>query len=326
MPVTVVTGATGFVGSHVAELALAKGSTVRLLVRDTRRLKWLAQERFELFVGDLLDREVLRHTVQGADSVIHCAGLTKAVCEADYQRLNGEATGILAKECESAGVRRFVYCSSLAACGPSPFGAPLIETMSPKPITSYGRSKLSGEAATSSELKQTEWVIVRPPAVMGPRDEQFVPLFKMMRRWGLYTQAGARRREYSLIGVKDLSRILVDVAESHSGNKETYFATMPVPFQWSEVARAYSAATGGRCRRVVIPETLSRFVGALGDLQMKVTGKPVLLGNEKVLEILSESWGCSGEKLFRHLGLKCDQSLQSLLHETNDFYLTQGWI
>lgn len=90
-------------------------------------------------------------------------------------RANAEATSMLARAFEFSGVRRFVYCSSLAGCGPSRVDIPLTESDTPHPITPYGRSKLAGEVAASyPELRNTEWIILRPPAVMGPRDEQFV--------------------------------------------------------------------------------------------------------------------------------------------------------
>ncbi|MBL0062863.1 MAG: NAD(P)H-binding protein [bacterium] len=118
-PLALVTGASGFVGSHVAERLLGSDFRVRLLVRDPRRLKWLQREQFELLVGDITGPESIDSAVDSTDVVIHCAGLTKGLNESDYMRTNADATAMLARASESAEVRRFVYCSSLACCGPS---------------------------------------------------------------------------------------------------------------------------------------------------------------------------------------------------------------
>ncbi len=130
---------------------------------------------------------------------------------------------------------------------------------------------------------------MRPPAVMGPRDEQFVPLFKMMLE--LADLYGSRHRSavYSMIGVDDLARMLVHAAFAvTTGMRETYFVALPNPYEWKSVAEAYAVVTGKMPARVVVPEFFSRAIGFFGDLSMKLTGKPVLLGSEKVTEILAE--------------------------------------
>lgn len=321
-----VTGATGFVGSHVAERLLESGFRVRLLVRDPRRLKWLQPEQFELLVGDMTESASLDAAVESADVVIHCAGLTKGLNEPDYMRANADATAMLARASEAAGVHRFVYCSSLAGCGPSRIDFPLSESDTPHPITPYGRSKLAGEIATQLELRNTEWIIIRPPAVMGPRDEQFIPLFKIMANWRFYTEVGMKRRQYSLIGVDDLARMLVHAATVTTGTRDTYFATMPKPFVWKAVADAFTHVTSKSTLRIVVPEFVSRAIGAFGNLQMKLTGKPVLLGSDKVTEILAESWACSGEKMARTWDMKCEDDLEAVVDKTYRFYRDQRWI
>lgn len=324
--VALITGATGFVGSHVAERMREQGFTVRLLVRDIRRMKWLNRDDFEIVTGDITDSKAVTAAMHGADCVIHCAGLTKALRADDYMRANAEATALLARAAEAAGLRRFVYCSSLAGCGPSKIGVPLTESDTPRPITPYGRSKLAGEASLQAELRNTEWVILRPPAVMGARDEQFVPLFRMMSTWRVYTEVGFKQREYSLIGVDDLARMLIHAATAERGNHEIFFATMPTPYVWRAVAEAFHRVSGKSALRVVVPEFVSRGIGVLGDLRMRVTNKPVLLGSDKVSEILGESWACSADKMTRLWGVTCQDDLDAVVNKTYRFYLQQKWI
>ncbi|MBK6767193.1 MAG: NAD-dependent epimerase/dehydratase family protein [bacterium] len=233
---------------------------------------------------------------------------------------------MLARAAESAGVRRFVYCSSLAGCGPSRLGIPLTESDLPHPITPYGRSKRAGELAVQAALRNTEWIILRPPAVMGPRDEQFVPLFKLMSRWRVITEVGFRPREYSLIGVDDLVAMLAHAAVAEQGSGETLFATMPEPYAWRAVAEAFRRVSGKSSLRLVVPEFVSRGIGLFGDFRARVTNQPVLLGSDKVTEILGESWACSSNKMKRLWGVECGDDLDTVVGKTYRFYLQQKWI
>ncbi|NUO18283.1 NAD-dependent epimerase/dehydratase family protein [bacterium] len=319
-----VTGSTGFVGSHLAESLLADGCIVRLLVRDPRKLRWFDRNKYEIIVGDLTDSAVLSSAVESVDIVIHCAGVTKAVDIGEYYRINKDATQLLAEVSEQQGVNRFVYCSTLAVCGPSK-NVPHREEDEVSPITNYGRSKFEGELALKRVLRNTSWQILRPPAVMGPRDEQFVPLFKMMWRWRVFTDVGGHPRKYSMIGVHDLVRALKLSAFSPVTN-DTFFVGMSLPYEWRDVAHAFSNVCGRRPRRVVVPAFVSRIIGVFGDYSMRISRKPVLLNSEKVKEILAESWMCSVSKAESVLGFQCKDDLESVVRKTFEFYRQRNWI
>ncbi len=321
-----VTGATGFVGSHLAESLLADGHVVRLLIRDPQRLKWFKPDPFEIVIGDITNEHSVNDAVRDVDIVIHCAGVTKSAQADEFFRVNDLATRALARAAERASVNRFVLCSTLAVCGPSGADRSLVESDSESPITNYGRSKLAGERAVREELKHTEWIILRPPAVMGPRDEQFVPLFKMMYRWRIYTEVGRAKRLYSMIGVHDLVRGLKCAAFSESGAREIFFVALPVPFEWKSVAEAYAMVMGKMPTRVVVPEFVSRTVGLFGDLSMMLTGKAALLGSEKVREILATGWTCDVGKCERVLSFRCQESLQTVVRATHEFYVQHRWV
>ncbi|MBL0060483.1 MAG: NAD-dependent epimerase/dehydratase family protein [bacterium] len=321
-----VTGATGFVGSHVAESLLADGHTVRLLIRDPRRLKWFKPDPFEIVIGDVTSEQSINEAVRDVEIVIHCAGVTKSAKTDEFFRVNDQAARSLARASERAMVKRFVLCSTLAVCGPSGSDRALTESDPELPITNYGRSKLAGERAVREELRSTEWVILRPPAVMGPRDEQFVPLYKMMFRWRIYTEIGSTKRLYSMIGVNDLVRGLKCAAFVESGMREIYFVALVNPYEWKNVAEAYAIVTGKTPSRVIVPEFVSRTIGFFGDLSMKLTGKPVLLGSEKVREILATGWACEVSKCQKQLSFRCQDSIEDVVRATHEFYIKQRWI
>jgi len=321
-----VTGATGFVGSHLTELLIADGHTVRLLVRDPRRLKWFKPDPFDIIIGDVTNESAIAEAVKDVDIVIHCAGVTKTAHTDEFFRVNETATRSLARACENAGVKRFVLCSTLAVCGPSGSNRKLTESDTESPITNYGKSKLAGERAIREELKQTEWVILRPPAVMGPRDEQFVPLYKMMQRWRIYTEVGSTKRLYSMIGVHDLVRCLKHAAFANSGMREIYFVAISEPYEWQSVACAFAQVSGKKPNRIIVPEFISHMIGFFGDLSMKLTGKPALLSSEKVSEILATGWISDVSKIERAWPFRCQDSIEDVVRATHEFYVQQRWI
>ena len=158
-----VTGASGFVGSHVAALLAASGIRVRCLVRHSSSLRYLPVGA-EIVYGELATGEGLDEAAAGADIVLHAAGITKASNEAAFYRGNLQGTRNLLAACERAPLapRRFVHVSSLAAVGPSRDGTPICEDAPPRPLTWYGESKLAAEEAVRGSAFASRSVILRP--------------------------------------------------------------------------------------------------------------------------------------------------------------------
>src|SRR3972149_2201031 len=120
-----ITGANGFIGSHVAERLAAAGHDLRLLLRRTSKLDFLAAlSGYERVEGGMRDEASLARAAAGSDAVVHVAGRTAALTEAEYMAVNAEGTAALAEAARATGVKRFVFVSSLAALGPRPPGNP----------------------------------------------------------------------------------------------------------------------------------------------------------------------------------------------------------
>src|ERR1035438_7933055 len=170
--VILVTGGTGFIGTHLLEMLAAQGESVRALIRRTQVPRSLPAG-VETVYGDLASGDGLAEALGGADVVIHLAGVTKALRPEDYYRGNVHATDQLVRAMAGRGVR-LVHVSSLAAVGPTKPGAPLTEDAEPHPFTHYGKSKLLAERVVRELAPDA--VIVRPPVVYGPRDTDVFPL------------------------------------------------------------------------------------------------------------------------------------------------------
>jgi dihydroflavonol-4-reductase len=327
-----VTGATGFVGSHLVDALRAGGHEVVCLVRDpakAQRLFGAAGPR--IVAGDLLDTEALARGAADADVVFHVAGVIAARSRAEFYAVNRDATARVVAATRRAAPRlsRFVYVSSLAAAGPTRRGVITRETDAPHPVSHYGRSKLAGEEAVRGG--GVPWTIVRPPTVYGSRDRETLRLFRFAR-YGVMPLYGDPRQELSFVHAADLAgALLAATAPACAGG--IYFAAHP------EVATsrramelifaAARAATGRRpARPVFLPIPTPVTVAALWVLGLaaRLMGRATLLSPDKGPELLAEAWTCSAAALGRDAGWHASHDLATGLADTAEWYATHGWL
>jgi len=320
-----VTGATGFVGSHLAERLCAEGVETLCLVRGTSRLEWLAGLPVQKLAGSLERPEAL--PLGEVDCVFHVAGVTRERTAAAYLAANAEPTRRLAEAAARANprLRRFVYVSSLAAVGPTPAQAPLDESAEPHPLPGYGASKLAAERAVLAMRERLPVTIVRPPAVYGPRDPNFVTLFRTARRWRLVPVIGSLDKQLTLVHVADLAEGLWLAGTSEAAVGQTYFLGSGT-HTWREIAETLSAALGQRLRLVRVPGLVARLAGEVGELRWTLTGKPQIVSRRKIRDALQPRWTCSWAKAGRELGYTPKRALVEGMRETARWYAEHGWM
>ena len=232
MSVLAITGATGFVGSAVLADALAKGHAVRALARRDQP----AQDGVTWVRGDLNDTAALAALVDGADAVIHVAGLTNTPDPAEFEAANVTGTANVLAAMAGTGVRRLVFVSSLSAREPK--------------LSAYGASKAKAE--TLVEASGLDWTTVRPPGVYGPRDVDYLEMFRTAKLGFVPLPPGGAS---SIIHADDLARLLVALAASNAAptRKIVYEPDDGREGGWShkELAQAIGEAVGKR--RVFAP-------------------------------------------------------------------------
>ncbi len=304
MSLLAITGATGFVGSAVLDAALAEGHQVRALARREQA----PRAGVEWVRGDLGDTGALAALVAEADAVVHVAGLTNTPDPAQFEIANVTGTAHVIAAMAEAGLRRLVLVSSLAAREPK--------------LSAYGASKARAE--TLVEASGLDWTIVRPPGVYGPRDVDYLEMFRTAK-WGFVPlpPGGAS----SIIHADDLARLLVTLAASNAAptRKKIYEPDDGREGGWShkELAAAIGRAMG---RRVIAPHLPRPVLEAAAAADRIARGDKAKLTPDRVGYMCHPNWvarfdrkpppGLWQPQIAGEAGLKA----------TAEWYRREGWV
>jgi len=317
-----VTGGTGFVGGHLVDALLTAGDQVTLLVRSPAKARGLAERGIRVVEGDLDDPAALRAAAREQDVVYHAAGLVAARDEAEFLAINRDGTArLLAAAAEVSGAR-FVLISSLAAAGPVPRGSRRRGDEPAEPVTAYGRSKLAGERVVRAG--PLPWSIVRPPAVYGPRDAEFLRVFKATRL-GVVPVFGDGLQELSLVYAPDLAEALAAVGRSATVGQVLY-PCHPEVVTSAGLARGIARAMGRSIRVMRLP----RWTAALGlgitASAARMTGRTTLLTRDKANEFFAPAWTADPAALTGATGWAARHDLARGAEATAAWYRTAGWL
>lgn len=326
-----ITGATGFIGTTLAERLIGRGDFVRALVRDPARAGELKAMGAELVRGDVSQAETVVDAVPDVDAVVHLAGLVKAVTREELFAVNAQGTRALAEAAARSGRPRFVLVSSLAAAGPSAPSRPRTETDRPAPVSAYGQSKLQAEQVVRSFASTLHASIVRPPIVYGPRDKEFLPSLFQLARTGVILKSGMGDKRYSLIHVNDLVELIIAAVErgarvDEAGSAGVYFADDGVEYTWEGLGRGALGALGKRGTVLAVPEFVSWIAAGAATAASRVTGKAAILSLDKMMEIREPAWTCSSAKARRELGWTPRVSFIEGMTEAARWYRERGLV
>jgi len=320
-----VTGAAGFVGSHLVDALLARGVPVRALVRPETDRRWLVSSQVEFVLGDIGDpsgEDALVRAAEGCDLVYHVAGITQARTKGAFTRVNAEGAGRMARAAARASVSRFVLVSSLAAGGPARAGRPRTEGDQDAPVGGYGQSKREGEVRAAEAFGPV--VTMRPPVVFGPRDAALAILFRMADR-GFLPLPGGLTQRLSLVYAKDLAQALVLAGERAPAGARYYVASGP-PLTSGELADAIGRALGRKPLRFGVPSVMLRAAVGCAEAWAKATGRPVRLTRERLADWTEPDWTVDDTRARTELGYAPSQSIEAGIAETAAWYRSAGWI
>ena len=324
-----ITGATGFIGSHLAEQLIDKGYEVKVLVRETSNTKWIDHLPVERVIGSLSNIESLRAGVEGVDYVYHIAGVVAAKTRDDFFKGNVDATRNLldAVKDVNPGLKRFVHASSLAAVGPARSESEAVqEGTAYQPITTYGESKAEAEKVVMQYAEDVPVTIVRPPAVYGPRDVGVYSFFQVVAK-GFAPLIGFKRKVVSLVHVDDLVRGFILAGESNNGEGGTYFISSEEFYTWEDVGQIAAQAFGKKKARYLrVPHAVVYVSAGLSGFIGKFQKKPPILDLEKGRDITQAYWICSVDKAKAELGYRQQVSIEEGVQQTVAWYRSKGWV
>ena len=325
IPTALVTGGTGFIGSHTIELLLQRGFNVRCLVRRTRsNLGWIEGSRAEIVRASYLDVDTLREAVRDVEYIFHVAGVTKAKKQSQYLQGNVLATkNLLEAASGNSKLKKFCFVSSLTAVGPSPDGTLLDEDAPCHPITSYGVSKLEAETVCQLYANRIPLVIVRPPAVFGPRDRDLLEIFRWVK-YGFKPVFGNDEKRLSVIYGPELARALIDATLSEKTAGQTYFAADPTPYRLSTVLDHVAELFGKRGMNIRLPASLLYTLGGIAELGSVFSSNAPVLNIEKTRDLVQTHWVCSPKRLEDHTGFRTQVPLEQSLRSTIEWYKEYG--
>ena len=315
-----VTGATGFVGSHLAEALLARGDAVVCLARRPEAAAALAARGAEVVRGTLEDAPGLEGALAGAEVVYHVAGLV-AGSEAEYLAVNEAGTRCLADAVRRAAPgARFVYLSSQAAVGP---GRLLDEDAPCRPVSAYGRSKLGGETVTRAS--GLVWTIVRPPSVYGPRDRAFLTVFKLAAK-GLAPVFGRGNQELSLIYAPDLAAATVRAGTHPLAGGRIYHVAHPGTVTSRELALTVGRAVGRTPVVIPVPRFAVAGLVGLATMVQALRRRRSVVNLGKLDEFFASAWTFDVGRAARELDWRAAHDLDAGVRETAAWYRQERWL
>jgi len=315
-----VTGANGFLGSHMCERLLAGGHTVRAMVRRTSDLRWIRDTGVELAYADLADSAALARAVAGIDRVFHAAAAVRPRDPRDYERVNAEGTRAMAEACAGAGVSRLVFFSSVAAAGParSP-GRPMTEADAVRPVSAYGRGKLAAERVLIELKDRVRSVVLRFPAVYGPRDRDGLVLLRSLKR-GVRPVLGGT---FSVVYVSDAVRAAELAAGADVGSGSVYYISDGECYSYDEMAGIAEGLIGTKTLRVRVP---GWALGAAARVSEWLSREGSILNRDKARELVQDCWACDTTRAREELGFEPEYRLDRGLAETVRWYQERNWL
>ncbi|MDP8240768.1 MAG: NAD-dependent epimerase/dehydratase family protein [Candidatus Hatepunaea meridiana] len=319
-----LTGSTGFVGTHTAQHLVERGYNLRCLVRNTSDTSRLPRN-VELATGSLSNYESLKRAVKGCWGVMHVGGIVRAQQVRDFYLVNRDGTSNLITAACEAGVERFMLCSSIAAVGPSTPARQRQTDERPNPITDYGRSKLAGEEVLQKGAGEMWWCVVRPPPVYGPWDVAFYTLVKWVNR-GFKIRLGEGKMPLSIIHGADLARAMTLAIEADHPSGAKWFATDGADHDLPELLGAIESALDKNARWITIPEWIAPGVARIIEFTAKLRGDTALLSRQKLDEMLQPAWTCDDEPLRKATGYREMFNLEDGMRQTVEWYFEQRWI
>lgn len=331
-----VTGASGFIGSFIAEKGLELGYEVWAGVRAKSSRKFLKDSRIRFVEldfsskGQLLGQLSEFKASHGAwDYIVHAAGVTKCIDKNDFFKVNYEGTRNFIDALAEAGMQphKFIYLSSLSIFGPlheqQPY-LPISEKDTPSPNTAYGESKVLAERYIM-EQALFPYIILRPTGVYGPRERDYYQMAASIRNHVDFA-VGYKPQVITFIYVKDLVKAIYMAIESGVENR-CYFVSEPQGYDSRAFSDLIQREMGIKhVLHITAPVWVLKVISACAEWLSRISGKPSTLNSDKYKIMKQRNWLCDTEPIEKELGFSIEYPLEKGVRETVEWYKQEKWL
>jgi len=318
-----VTGATGFIGSHLVEALLQKGHKVYCLVRDEKKLRWLQGLSVTLVVGDCQNFASLN--LPPVNIVYHLAGLVKAKFFNQFYQTNYLGTINLVRAIlkQRLSLEKFIFVSTLAVHG-NPQREIITPQDSPHPLTHYAKSKWLAEQALMSLKEFLPVVIFRPTVIYGPRDKEIWEYVRLVK----YRVAPILNPKgtLSLCYITDLVKALISVLDKDISSGKVFLLSDGKAYTWQTVITMMADILGTKPILIKVPKSLALSFAMGAEFYNYFATKPLMLSRDKLKEVFQKTWFCDISDAQTFLGFEPEYSLRKGMEVTIRWYQKNNWL
>lgn len=320
----VITGSNGFIGSFLAKKLIQQKYDVTCFVRYGSNIELLHENSKIVYVDFSNDKEI-SNLLQNQEIIIHVAALTRAKKWQQFNKINIELTEKLINFYNTSNsLKQFIFISSQAAAGPAKNKIPKIESDLCTPISMYGKSKLAAENIIREKAKKT-WTIIRPVAVFGPGEKDFLQIFKMVKKH-ISIFAGYSKKYFNLIYVDDLTDIIIKTIGNQKAYNQIFFASVGNVYSLDDFISNLEKVMNTSSIRFRIPEMLLLPAALVSEFCALHRQKIPLFNREKVKEMKQQYWLVNNQKVKELLNFTASSNLQTNLKKTYEWYKEKGWM
>lgn len=326
-----ITGASGFIGSFIAEEALKRNMEVWVAVRATSSRGYLTDERLHFIQLDLSDKEQIKEQLASYtfDYIVHAAGVTKCLHQDDFFKVNTRGTKNLVNAIRELQmpIKKFVDISSLSVYGPIHEEQPyqdIKEEDTPAPNTAYGKSKWAAEQYLDS-LTDFPYVILRPTGVYGPRERDYFMMAKSIKSHVDFA-VGYKQQDITFVFVLDVVQA-VFLALEKGRPRSKYFLSDGEVYSSRAFSDLIQRELGNPwLLRIKAPIWLLRVITYCGEWVGLLSGKVTALNNDKYHILCQRNWRCDISKARKELGYNPQYKLDEGVKISIQWYKDNGWL
>lgn len=326
-----VTGADGFIGQHLVRKLIDSGCLVRTLSHEDSPLYFFHPKETERIKGDIRDRNTAFLAMKDIDTVYHLAAIARNDLSKswdDFYAVNVLGTQMILEEAKNAGVKKFIFISTVEAAGFGDGISPRKETDKPHPDNNYGKSKLLAESKVLSFTQEMECTILRLPMIYGPGTFLIVPkLFGMVRK-GIYPMIGKGYSKMEFCYVDNAVNAMTLAGEIKEAAGEIFYVSDERPYSIKEVVLTIAQSMHKKVIFIHIPVSIAGFIGWCWETLAKIlpfppivskfSGKP-FFSRETVYWTTKDVNTVSIEKIKKILGYSPQVSIQEGTYKTAEW-------